>query len=319
MVVLNNNSKRKRFGVVIVTYNRLSLLKECIECVMCQTRPFDYVMIVNNCSTDGTSEYLNNYKSFKYLLDFNVYNTKNNLGGAGGFRIGVEQIYSKVDYVLLIDDDAMLDKEFLNNIERNMDDSIFAYSGTVETNNVIDTSHRRKVKNSILMTKDDISIEEYKKTYFDYDMATFCGLMVSSKIIQMIGFPKSEYFIWYDDTEYSLRIRKYSKIRNINSSKINHKAISSFSTELSWKSYYGYRNAIDMGRMYSKLPIVYLVYRWSFHIVRFLIYSVKSLLQRDTQKKKYLQTCAIMNIDVLKDSIIGKLGKSDKYFSGFKF
>ena len=42
-----------KFGVIIVTYNRLELLKECINCVLGQTVPFSRVCIVDNHSSDG--------------------------------------------------------------------------------------------------------------------------------------------------------------------------------------------------------------------------------------------------------------------------
>ena len=47
-------------GVVIVTYNRLELLKECIQCVLSQTVPFSKIVIVDNCSKDDTRAYLKN-------------------------------------------------------------------------------------------------------------------------------------------------------------------------------------------------------------------------------------------------------------------
>ena len=43
---------------VIVTYNRLELLKESVAAVMQQTYPLHRVVIVDNHSTDGTDNYL---------------------------------------------------------------------------------------------------------------------------------------------------------------------------------------------------------------------------------------------------------------------
>lgn len=39
---------KMKYGVVIVTYNRLELLKECIENCIRQTIPFEKIIIVNN-------------------------------------------------------------------------------------------------------------------------------------------------------------------------------------------------------------------------------------------------------------------------------
>ena len=44
---------------VIVTYNRLELLKECIAAVKAQTYKPSFILVVNNDSTDGTTEWLN--------------------------------------------------------------------------------------------------------------------------------------------------------------------------------------------------------------------------------------------------------------------
>lgn len=56
--------------VVIVTYNRLELLKECLQCVENQTVKFDNVVVVDNKCTDGTSEFLKEY-THKYHIILN--------------------------------------------------------------------------------------------------------------------------------------------------------------------------------------------------------------------------------------------------------
>ena len=43
---------------VVVTYNRLALLKKVIDLLKRQTRQLDSIVIVNNGSTDGTKEWL---------------------------------------------------------------------------------------------------------------------------------------------------------------------------------------------------------------------------------------------------------------------
>ena len=43
---------------VVVTYNRLELLKENIKSLLNQTYAPNKIYIINNCSTDGTAGYL---------------------------------------------------------------------------------------------------------------------------------------------------------------------------------------------------------------------------------------------------------------------
>lgn len=301
------------YTVVIVTYNRLELLQECLECVDKQTLKFQSVVLVNNCSTDGTTDFLRDY--CKGRSDIVLINTESNLGGSGGFQLGVKNVPQDSDYVLLIDDDAMLDSHFLEEIDKHREESILAYSGTIRTDGKIDTSHRRRLKNNILMTKSDVPVEEYEKDSFLFDLATFCGLMVSKEVIDKIGLPKGEYFIWYDDTEYCLRIIKYSKIKNVNAAHINHKTKIFNETDLNWKSYYGYRNQIDVGKRYSKAPVIYKIYRYAYHRYRVLYFSQLSRKHPDNQ---YYKACVKLHEAVIRDSKASKLGLSKGFYPGKK-
>ena len=59
-----------KIAAVVVTYNRLPLLQECVKKLEAQTAPCD-ILIVNNASTDGTTEWLGEQRrvlrSVKYL------------------------------------------------------------------------------------------------------------------------------------------------------------------------------------------------------------------------------------------------------------
>lgn len=301
------------YTVVIVTYNRLELLKECLECVEKQILKFDNIIIVNNHSVDGTTEYLDNYCNNR--KNITLINTEKNIGGSGGFEIGIKSIPDETDYVLLIDDDAMLDVAFLSEIDAHRNDDIMAYSGTILTDGIIDTSHRRRLKNTILMTKEDVRKEEYSKDYFLFDLATFCGLMISKEIIDKIGNPKGEYFIWYDDTEYCFRIMKYTKIKNVNTAHINHKTKIFNETDLNWKSYYGYRNQIDVGKRYSRMPFIYKMFRYTYHRYR-VLYFLR--LAKKNRNDDYYLECVKLHKAVLRDSKRDVLGFNEEFYPGKK-
>ena len=54
-----------KVDAVIVTYNRLKLLKECISAVLNQTKSINNIIVVNNSSSDGTPEYLKELRKKK--------------------------------------------------------------------------------------------------------------------------------------------------------------------------------------------------------------------------------------------------------------
>lgn len=294
-----------KLGVVIVTYNRLDLLKECIEACINQEEKFSKILVVNNASTDGTTEYLQHLK----YENLEILNTGSNLGGAGGFYKGIEKsIEYDLDYLLLIDDDAILDISYNKEILKHMnkkEENVCAYSGTVKTNNIIQTEHRRHLKKNFKCVNS--TLEEYLKEYFDYELSTFCGLYIKMDIIRKIGLPEKDFFIWFDDTEYSLRICKYGKIRNINSTFLNHKTKIANSTGFNWKSYYSLRNQIViLKKYYSK----FILFKFTFKMrVMIIVGKITAILKRNNYYNKVSQIYK----DALNDGLKNNLGKNEKY------
>ncbi len=300
---------------VTVTYNRKKLLEECINNVLFQTYPVKEIIVVNNNSSDGTKEYLQ-----KLSLDNNMIHAihlKKNIGGAGGFYIGIKNVSKDIDYVLLIDDDAVIQRDFLEKIVEGMEEGVFAYSGTVKTNGCINFSHRTRLSSKTFLKREIVPKEDYQKEGFYYDISTFCGLMISSFLINKIGLPMRDYFIWQDDSEYSLRIIKYSKIKNVNQAVLNHKTeMNNHKARFDWRDYYGYRNFIDEGRKHSKHPVVFLLFRYCHHFSRMIYYAIKSkVFPKD---RSYSYNCFLLNQQVIKDSWNRKLGVSNVFYPGKK-
>ncbi len=304
-----------KFGAIIVTYNRLSLLKECLECVFSQTVPFHRVLVVDNHSTDGTGEYLDSLET----PALSVLHLPENIGGAGGFSKGLEVLSAgDCDWVLIIDDDAMIAPTYMEEIEKAIGShSYLAYSGTVRTAGAIDTSHRRILKNRCLMTYAPMPEETYRDETFLYDVSTFCGLVLNCGLIREIGLPRADYFIWFDDTEYCLRFRKRSRILNVCRAELNHKTTPPSKAPVTcWKNFYGFRNAIDIGRTYSSAPAVYMTYIRLNHWAHIVIDSVLLLTGSRRAERRYRRR---IYLDVLGET--GKpLGGMDRRYppgSGF--
>ncbi len=269
------------YTVVIVTYNREQLLRECVDCVRNQSIPPKSIIIVNNASTDNTNDYLNTLKIQGEIFD--IINLSQNLGGSGGFAKGIARALEKdVDCVLLIDDDAIIIKEYMEKIlqKRQQYPKYKAFAGTVKVDGIIDTSHRRNLLRIGLKSK-KCDEQKYVQAYFLCDIASFCGMVVDVNLIQKIGLPHEEYFIWYDDTEYSLRIHQYTRFLVVTGAELNHKTklnIKSHPRRYDWKEYYAIRNRLLMVREHGNLIdrivnfvdlFIHVIFRnWLFGVIR---------------------------------------------------
>jgi len=140
-----------------------------------------------------------------------------------------------------------------------------------------------------------IDVSEYKKEIVEIDMASFVGLMISKTAIEKIKFPLKEFFIYHDDVEYCIRLRKEGKIFLIPKSIIIHKEASKGeikkiffgkisyrkSFEKFWLTYYGIRNLTWLGKKYSSNKLLFY-----FQMIKSMIRSIAGVILFDDYKIK---------------------------------
>ncbi|KYH27952.1 glycosyltransferase family 2 protein [Clostridium colicanis] len=306
------------FGVVIVTYNRKILLVEAIKSLLNQTYKVKKIVIIDNNSNDGTEDELKkegliNNEIITYIrLD-------NNLGGSGGFYEGLKIIIddNDLDWIALSDDDAIYDNKYFEvmstYIKTNSKDNLAALTGKVIEHNEINTQHRRILINNLTFKQIPVKEENYKLNSFQYDVFSFVGCVINANYIKKAGLPIKEYFIWYDDTEYSLRIRKYGKIINLNDAIIYHKtpAINKNDNLLiykpNWKEYYGLRNSQHMMLKHTNNKFITYIY--------LLIKNIKMIISTilKSKYKNYRKYRFEMIIDAYISAITGRIGFNKKY------
>jgi len=96
---------------VIVTFNRLEKLKLTLK----ETFKNDFykAVVVDNCSTDGTGEWLDGLNQENLV----VIHSETNGGGAGGFHQGFRHAAEKLpeaDWLVCFDDDAYPEGNIVN-------------------------------------------------------------------------------------------------------------------------------------------------------------------------------------------------------------
>ncbi len=193
------NINMKTFAVV-VTYNRLELLKRNIECLR-KNNP-QRIIVVNNGSTDNTAQWLATQTDLTVI-------TQENTGGSGGFHTGINYAHKAgADYIWCMDDDVFPREKCLENLldqcdrpgvgilapRRLMDGQIFTNDFLhYNLTNPFTSMYRQKLSK---MTVTDPT--EIKGTAFE-------GLFIKREVVNQIGLPNKDLFIFCDDTDYCLR------------------------------------------------------------------------------------------------------------------
>lgn len=244
--------EKEKYAVVIATCNRLTLLRECIRCASCQTILPEKIIIVDNASDDGTGKYLTGglaEEAFYLGGDrYEIVRCPENLGGAGGFREGVKRALDfKPDWVILIDDDAMLQPDYVRLLLRKAAQGWQVLAGTVRTGGTVDSLHRRNITRHGLFFR-PVGLEAYRRESFFCDLASFCGVMIDRELVERAGLPEQAYFIYHDDTEYLLRFFRMG-IRTVvvTDAVLDHRTDTRTERKprrYTWKDYYAIRNRL---------------------------------------------------------------------------
>lgn len=194
---------------VIVTYNRLAKLKRVLSDVRAQSGDgLESIVVVNNASSDGTAEWLQSQAVEEPRL--RVVQLDTNTGGAGGFHQGLLEAYhSGAHYAWLMDDDCYpsphalerLELAFEGYEERFGESPGFACSRVLgdDAENICAMNIPGAAWNWCFPYSDSLPI-------IAAHWCSFVSCLIKLDDLERFGLPLKEYFIWYDDLEFTRRL-----------------------------------------------------------------------------------------------------------------
>lgn len=207
-----------KLGAVVVTYNRRAMIEKTVTRLLAE--PLDVLLVVDNGSTDGSRDWLDSVADPRLIR---VY-TAENLGGAGGFEMGLRQIVGDhdPDWVLIADDDARPEPGTLAAF-RSAD--LTGWDGVAAAVRYPDgriCEMNRPVLNPFwhprifLRTLTGGGRAAFHLGDADYagtepvrvDGASFVGLFVSRRGIALAGYPQGRLFIYAEDGLYTLGLTR---------------------------------------------------------------------------------------------------------------
>ena len=203
--------------------------------------------MVDNASTDRTAEVITSSDLPRLVpIVSNV-----NLGGAGGFRMGVEAAHDEgFDRIWLMDDDVVpapdclgvllsYDEDCLMAVREDPRGNLAEYAATR-----FDLDHPWVIKpktGSIVTTYPDRAA---MPETVELENVAFEGFMIRRRVVDAVGLPDDSFFIFYDDCDYAIRARRAGfRILAVRDAVLVRQLDFDQQHDLSsWKGYYMYRN-----------------------------------------------------------------------------
>jgi GT2 family glycosyltransferase len=194
-----------RLVAVVVTHERLALLRDCLTAVLAQTPAPDAVVVVDNASHDGTAPAV--------AADFpgvDLVVLRRNTGGAGGFAAGMQRALEvhRADLLWLLDDDTVPRPDALEQLVR-------AWSArpgrapALVASRVVWTDGRAHPMNTpraapLARPRDRAAAAAVGCV--PVRSASFVSVLLDAAAVRAVGLPVADYFLWNDDFEFTTRL-----------------------------------------------------------------------------------------------------------------
>ena len=272
----------ERVCAVIVTYNRKELLRECLKAVLSQTRPPDHVLVVDNASTDGTPEMLQ-----EEFPQVEVLRLPENQGGAGGFHEGMKRAYEQgFDWLWLMDDDTIPRAKALEALLEAARLPLDPRPRVLASRQLLPSGLPHPT--TAFVNPTDLRYPllwlRLRPRYRPIRWALFTSVLLHRSLVEEQGLPHKAFFIWEDDLEYTARALRRGLGLQVRDSEVIHKSASKpyiSATTGENRLFYGVRNRIWVLRSpaFGPLGKAFLALQLLFGLLTYLAFhpSRKSL------------------------------------------
>lgn len=245
-----------KIAAVIVTYNRSDKLMKVLDSLSEQTLPPELIVVVDNASTDDTQDLVR--ARAKDLPALRYLRLPKNIGGAGGFHEGVKAAYEQgANYIWISDDDAYPDPDALQKLL----EAILAFEERYQWRPSFACSRVEWTDGSLCEMNTPQPVWDWARfvrpdsPWALVGSCSFVSVLVPRWAVREHGLPIADYFIWFDDAEYTRRLsRSYPGIfcpesrvtHDIPENKgVNYGLVTDKSL---WKFKYGARNETSFHR-----------------------------------------------------------------------
>jgi len=261
-----------KIALVVLNWNQPKLTIDTITSILkIKSLNFNYkIYLIDNNSTDNSYNIFK--KEYRKNSKIEIIQTDSNLGYVGN-NVGIKKaIKDNFDYVLLINNDVIVDPNFLNELLAGaklgydlVGPKIYFASGfeyhsdwysPKEIGHVIWSAGGQIDWNNIYGS--NIGVDQVDKGQFDkindkVDFLTGCCLLIKSSVFKKIGYLNEKYFMYLEDMDFCQRAKKVNlRMSYIYKSKIWHVNSGSSKSGGNLHDYFITRNRLIFGFEYAR-------------------------------------------------------------------
>lgn len=258
-------------AILVLNWNKPNLTIDSVDSILnINSRQIDYqVVIIDNGSSDDSLALFN--RKYKSCPQVKILDTGSNLGYVGGNNYGIDYaLKNNFDYILLINNDVIVDPDFLKNLLKHSQDYqilgpkiyfapgfefhhhryskkdrgrvIWSAGGQIDWDNVFG-SH---------IGVDQVDTGQFDEINSQVDFLTGCCLLIKASVFKKIGLLDKKYFMYLEDADFCQQAKQAGfSLAYIPTSKIWHINAGSSGSGGDLHNYFLSRNRLLFGFRYA--------------------------------------------------------------------
>ena len=197
-----------KVGIVVLNFNGHDCLFSCLTSLRELQYSNFFVVVVDNASEDSSFS-----DAMAHFPDFYFVRSAENKGFSGGMNIGIREALTRgAHWVWLFNNDAHADKKALSWLVESAlkNETAGLLSPCIYSEKTGNLWFGGGVIDSFQMRVKHISprASDLAKPWYESEFLTGCALFISKETIDRVGFLDERFFLYYEDADYSVRVRK---------------------------------------------------------------------------------------------------------------
>jgi len=209
-----------KVAIVVLNWNGWTETQLCIDSLLPILNENTHLIICDNCSNDDSWNHLKIFENNRFIA---LIQTGSNKGFAGGMNVGIKYALENLnpDFIWLLNNDVQIYPDALEKLlicadqNKNKNKKIGMWGSTLLENDgktqcaggCVYYPYLTIFK-PVLAGKTLKEIKEIDQDKIKLDYIAGAALFIEIKIIEKIGLLNEEYFLFYEELDYSQRLKK---------------------------------------------------------------------------------------------------------------
>lgn len=201
-----------KISVIIVAYNGMKWLEDCLNSIL-ESTLLPEIIVIDNCSTDNTVEFLKNNYSQKIIL----IESNENLGFGRANNLGISlALQSENDFIFLLNQDTIIENDTIEKlVEVSVKNSDFGIISPIHANgrgDILDMSFLYYINRQGHDLISDSILNRSMKELYEVEMINAAAWLLPKKTLEIVGGFDPMFFLYGEDDNFCQRVL-YHKLK----------------------------------------------------------------------------------------------------------